>query len=115
MKPPSAEMFTTMSSELTEQVLRIKKGDHLCLFYDKDPAEQLPALVPFIQAALAGNEQFVYIADDQTSDELNQRLRDSGIDVDEAVQRTGSSFWTRKEWRQPGEPSSQKKLQQVRR
>jgi len=42
-----------MISELAEQVMSLKDGDHLCLFYEKDPAEQMPALIPFICDALA--------------------------------------------------------------
>jgi len=42
-----------MDSELAQQILNLKNGDHLCLFYDKDPAEQMPALVPYIQDALS--------------------------------------------------------------
>jgi len=33
-----------MDSELAQQILNLKNGDHLCLFYDKDPAEQMPRL-----------------------------------------------------------------------
>lgn len=33
-------------NELTEQILGLQPGDHLCLIYDRDPAEQMPALVP---------------------------------------------------------------------
>ena len=68
-------------SELTEEILNLRSGDHLCLFYEKDPAEQMPALVPFIQDGLSRDEQFVYIADDQTVEELEGRLQQSGIDV----------------------------------
>jgi len=53
--------------ELAEQILNLRAGDHLCLFYEKDPAEQMPALTPFIQEALSRDEQFIYIADDQTA------------------------------------------------
>jgi hypothetical protein len=39
-------------SDLIEQILNLSQGDHLCLFYDEDPSEQMPALVPFIQDSL---------------------------------------------------------------
>ena len=70
-----------MKSELAEQILALQPGDHLCLIYDRDPAEQMPALIPFIQNGLSRNEQFVYVADDQTLDELEARLEQCGIKV----------------------------------
>jgi len=53
-----------MQSDLTQEILNLKDGDHLCLFYEKNPAEQLSDLVPFIQDGLSKDEQFIYIADD---------------------------------------------------
>jgi hypothetical protein len=70
-----------MESELTQEILSLRAGDHLCLFYEKDPREQMPALVPFIQDGLSREEQFVYIADDQTVEELEDQLQQSGINV----------------------------------
>ncbi|HEY3165988.1 MAG TPA: MEDS domain-containing protein, partial [Candidatus Binatia bacterium] len=103
-----------MDSELAQQILNLKSGDHLCLFYDKDPAEQMPALIPFIQDGLAKDEQFIYIADDQTVDELAARLHLSGINVGQEVDRGALKLWTRQEWRQPGKLSSEKKSRQVK-
>ena len=100
-------------SELTEEILNLRSGDHLCLFYEKDPAEQMPALVPFIQDGLSRDEQFVYIADDQTVGELEDRLRQSGINVGKECDRGALKLWTRREWRQPGDLSSEKKSLQV--
>jgi PAS domain S-box-containing protein len=103
-----------VDSELAQHILNLKNGDHLCLFYDKDPAEQMPALVPFIQDGLAKDEQFIYIADDQTVDELAARLHVSGINVGQEVDRGALKLWTRQEWRQPGNLSSEKKSRQVK-
>jgi hypothetical protein len=76
-----------LDSELAQQILDLKDGNHLCLFYEKEPAEQMPALVPFIQDGLSRDEQFIYIADDQTVGELAQRLEQSGINVGEELNR----------------------------
>jgi PAS domain S-box-containing protein len=103
-----------VNSELAEKISQIEPGGHLCLFYDKDPAEQMPALIPFIQEALAKDEQFIYIADDYTVDALTPRLSESGIDVGQEAKSGRLKLWTRKEWRQPGELSSDKKAEQVR-
>jgi len=97
-----------MQSELAEQIQNLKDGCHLCLFYEKDPAEQMPALVPYIQDGLRRDEQFIYIADDQTVDDLIARLEQSGINVDRESSRGALNLWTRQEWRQPGESSDRK-------
>jgi len=101
-------------AELTEEVSGLQQGDHLCLFYEKEAAEQMPALVPFIQDGLSQNEQCIYVADDQTVDELAGRLTQSGVNVARESQRGHLKLWTRGEWRQPGELSSEKKSQQIR-
>ena len=101
-------------TDLAEQMLSLQAGDHLCLFYDKDPAEQMPALMPFIQDGLSKGERFIYVADDQTADELAGRLERAGINVGRETDRGTLRLWTRREWRQPGELSSEKKSQQVR-
>jgi len=84
-----------MHSELTRQILNLRNGDHLCLFYEKDPAEQMPALIPFIQDGLSKNEQFIYVADDQTVDELAERLKQSGVNVGKETERGALKLWTR--------------------
>lgn len=101
-------------NELTEQILGLQPGDHLCLIYDRDPAEQMSALVPFIKQGLEGGEQCIYIADDQTTDEVALALEGSGIDVRDELKRGTLLLWTREEWRQPGELDSDKKAAQVR-
>lgn len=103
-----------MQSDLTQQILSLKDGDHLCLFYERDPSEQMPALVPFIQDGLSNDEQFIYIADDQTVEELTERLHESGINVAQESRRGALNLWTRREWRQPGKLSSKNKSFQVR-
>src|SRR5437879_3635638 len=103
-----------MQAEMTEQLRNLEPGDHLCLFYDNDPAEQMPALLPFIQHGLARDEQFIYIADDQTVQELAGRLEEGGIDVETETGHGRLKLWTRNEWRQPGQLDSDKKARQVR-
>jgi two-component system cell cycle sensor histidine kinase/response regulator CckA len=102
-----------MESELTEQILKLQAGDHLCLFYDRDPSEQMPALIPFIHDGLANGEQVIYVADDQTVDALVGRLEQSGIHVGKESDRGALKLWTRREWRQAGDLSSARKFLQV--
>ena len=102
-----------MQSEIADQILSLRDGDHLCLFYDSDPGEQMEALIPFIQDALSNQEQFVYIADDQTVEQLAATLEQSGVAVGREVDRGALKLWTRREWRQLGPLSSIKKSRQV--
>ena len=103
----------SVESELTQEILSLQAGAHVCLFYEKDPAEQMPALVPLIQDELTKDEQFIYIADDQTVEELEARLQQSGMTVGRECDRGALKLWTRREWRQAGDLSSEKKTRQV--
>src|ERR1043166_7116265 len=102
-----------MQTQLADKILNLKDGDHLCLFYENDPSEQMEALVPFIQDGLSRDEQFVYIADDQTVDQLAASLEKSGVAVGDEIDRGALKLWTRHEWRQPGRLNSKKKSRQV--
>jgi MEDS: MEthanogen/methylotroph, DcmR Sensory domain len=106
-------LVSIVESELAQEIVKLRPGDHLCLFYEKDPREQMPALVPFIQDGLSRDEQFVYIADDQTVGDLEVQLQQNGINVGQECERGALKLWTRREWRQPGELSSERKSQQV--
>lgn len=107
-------MSAAWSFDLKDEMVSLKQGDHLCLLYDRNPAEQMPALIPFIHDALSHDEQFIYIADDQTVDELAGRLEESGVNVGQETDRGALKLWTRREWRQPGELDSDQKSAQVR-
>lgn len=102
-----------MGSELRQQIQDLEPGSHLCLFYHRHPTEQMPALVPFIQQGLAQNEQCIYVADDQTVDEVANALQSHGVAVSDHVAREALRLWTRRDWRQPGVLDSRKKLAQV--
>jgi PAS domain S-box-containing protein len=100
--------------DLAQQIDRLEPGGHLCLLYENNPAEQLPALVAFIRNGLSRNEQVIYIADDQTTDELASRLEQNHIDVAGESRSGRLKLYNRQAWRQPGELDPQKKAQQVR-
>jgi PAS domain S-box-containing protein len=111
-KPTPLGEFS-MIDELADRISDRRTGAHWCLFYENDPAEQLPALVPYMQAGLSKNEQCIYVADDQTVEALSRRLIENGIDVGREIERGALKLWTRREWRQPGELSSSRKAAQV--
>lgn len=100
--------------KINQRELSIHHEQHLCLIYDVDPMEQMPALIPFIKEGLDKNERFVYIADDITVEQLSQVLNTNGIDVEEECNRGALKLWTKKEWRQSGELNAEKKSRQVR-
>jgi PAS domain S-box-containing protein len=102
-----------MTCESADRISNLRTGAHLCLFYEKDPAEQLPALIPYIREGLSRNEQCIYVADDQTVDELSRRLMENGIDLGREIERGALKLWSRREWRQPGDLSSPGKTAQV--
>lgn len=102
-----------VDSTLVDEVRGLKQGGHLCLVYDDDPAEQMPALLPFIQRGLEDGEQCLYVADDLTVDELRDALAAHGIDVVGETARGALLLWTREQWRQPGELNSAAKAAQV--
>src|SRR5581483_741939 len=105
----------TIDPGLVREVLALRPGQHLCLIYDEDPREQMPALLPFISQGLERNEQCVYIADDFTLNELRDALTAYAIDVETQQARGALKLWTREEWRQPGELNHVEKAAQVRR
>lgn len=103
-----------MKPLFAEEPLTLEQGEHLCLFYAKNPAEQFPILIPYLREALENGEQFIYIADDQTVDALRARLEEHGIDLASARAHRQLKLWTRREWRQPGALSAANKARQVR-
>src|SRR5215216_6663353 len=105
---------TLIDPSLVTEMLALKQGEHLCLIYRNDPAEQLGALLPFISQGLRNNEQCVYIADDHTVDELRPALSGYGIEAATHEASGALQLWTRDEWRQPGELNSMLKAEQLR-
>jgi PAS domain S-box-containing protein len=104
-----------MRADLTQQILDLEPGSHACLLYDRDPREQLPAIIPFLLEGFSRHEHCVYIVADQTVDQLRAHLRSREIDLDQETLRGRLRVWTQNEWRQPGELDSQKKAAQVSR
>ena len=81
--------------------------------YQGHPVEQLPIVAPFFATGLASGERCIYVADDYTIDELADQLQVFGIDVAAHREQGALLLWTRDQWRQPGELSSEHKAEQV--
>ena len=95
-------------------VLSLKPGEHLCLVYDDDPAEQLGAMIPYLKQGLDGGERAVYVCDDNTLDDVRAALEESGVDVERATSQGSLVLWTREQWRGAGELDSVQKAVEVR-
>lgn len=70
-------------SAIDKAIGKLRAHDHACLIY-RTKQQQLEAAIPYIRVGLAENEQCVYIADENTVDEVLGELRAAGIDVDSA-------------------------------
>lgn len=75
---------------------RIKPGEHLCSFYESKE-EQFQIAFPFILEGLAKNEKCLYIADDNSVDEIKAGLLLHGIDVEECLKTGQLNIMTAKE------------------
>ena len=101
-------------SSAVGHALALPPGGHLCFFYDDDPREQLPTLIPFIKQGLAQGERCVYVADDMTVFQIHRALADAGVDALREMARGALLLLTRADWRQAGELDSELKAEQVR-
>ena len=60
-------------------------NEHLALLYE-DRDEQFEAVIPFVRDGLERGERCLYIADETSRETILERLRDVGVDVDEAIE-----------------------------
>ncbi len=83
-----------MKNSLFEAIGKLSKHDHICLIYETR-SEQFDAVVPFIRIGLENGEKCVYVADENTADEVLSIMRCRGIDIESALD-TGSLVIARK-------------------
>jgi signal transduction histidine kinase len=84
------------SSELLEVLREIGPHAHLALIYESKE-EEFAAAVPAIQIGIARGERCVYMADDTSTHDVIDALRDGGIDVDAALESGSLTVATRGE------------------
>jgi PAS domain-containing protein len=70
--------------------------DHLCLIYET-PEEQFAAVVPFVRVGLERRERCVYVADENTSGEVLERMEKGGVDIKAALAKGALSVISKKE------------------
>lgn len=76
---------------LSDAINRLVIGDHLALFYETSE-EEFAAVVPFIQGGLERGEQCLYIAHDNTPEQIRKILAASDIDIKKAEDELGILF-----------------------
>lgn len=80
---------------------RIEKGEHLCSLYHST-REMLGQVIPYLQSGLTHGEQCIYVADEHNTTTISSALHQSGIAVEQELDRGTLKLWTRREYRQPG-------------
>src|ERR1700731_668323 len=84
------------SSELLDVLREIGPHTHLALIYESKE-EQFAAAIPAIRIGIARHERCVYVADDNTTRDVLDALRDGGIDVGTALESGSLTVATRRE------------------
>ncbi|HWR57763.1 MAG TPA: MEDS domain-containing protein [Thermodesulfovibrionales bacterium] len=83
-------------SELVKLIEQLKVHDHLCLIYGTRE-EQLAAVMPFIRIGLERGEQCLYVADENTTAYVLEKMRGGGIDVNHAIESGALTVVTKRE------------------
>jgi PAS domain-containing protein len=91
-----------MYAELDARIAALHQGEHLCSVYESTE-EMLAQAVPYIRCGLLNGEQCIYVADEHSVETVSSSLMQGGINVDHAVARGQLKFWTRHDYRQPGD------------
>lgn len=80
-----------LMSAMLENVL---PGTHLCSIY-RNKEEQFSAVVPFIKGGLNYKKKCIYIADENTSEEVSDRFKKNGVDLSDHIGSGQFQFVTR--------------------
>src|SRR5687767_4694312 len=84
------------AGSLERQIAELRHGEHLCMIYN-NRAEQMAATVPFIACGLKAGECCVYMADDQTLEDLVTALARAGLNVQSEQDRGALRILTPKD------------------
>lgn len=71
---------------IQKAVEQLEAHDHACLIYETRE-QQLAAAIPYIRTGLRRNELCVYVADENTVDDVLAELRAAGVDISSALER----------------------------
>lgn len=84
------------AGSLERQIAELRHGEHVCMIYE-NRAEQMAAAVPFIIHGLNAGECCVYVADDQTIEDVIAALAAAGLNVQAEVDRGALRLLTKKD------------------
>jgi hypothetical protein len=93
--------------------LDIAQGDHACLVYEKDPAEQAEVIIPFLAQGLEAGERCVFVAGQDSLDWARRSLEYLGVDVSEEVLRGSLLLWSPDQWRKRGTIPALKRVTRI--
>lgn len=71
-------------------------NDHLALIYESQ-TDQFAAVIPFIRQGLERGERCLYVADDNTKEEVHDALVESGINAEAAIASGALSIHTKED------------------
>lgn len=86
-------MLNLFASAASEE---LRLGDHVAFFF-KNNTERLAFVIPYMLSGLGRNERCVYIADENTVDDIFGELEQSGVDTDKAQKKGALSIITKHE------------------
>ena len=90
-------MPNSVNDSLSKSLRDIKLGDHLCLIYETQE-EQFEVVIPFIKYGLEKNEKCIYVADDNTVEQVMGAM--SSVDSElftEAIKKGSLLILTKKD------------------
>lgn len=85
-----------MATILKDSIGELRVHNHLCLIYDT-PEEQFNAVLPFVRLGLQAGQRCVYVADENTADEVSARLQEAGVDVAAQTRRQALRIITKRD------------------
>lgn len=79
-----------------ERLSEIRHGDHLCVIYDHRE-EQIATAAAFLQDGLIAGDRCLYVANEQSIEEVRSVLVKAGVNVEHHANRGGLLFLTKRE------------------
>ena len=88
--------MTHLRPTVSDTLLNVQVHDHVCLLYET-PEEQFQTALPFLKAGLDKQDYCIYVADENTTQTVMERMRRENLDVDTAVASGRLALLTKRE------------------
>lgn len=85
-----------LNTTVCDAIQHVQVHDHICLLYET-PEEQFQTALPFLKAGLENEDYCIYVADENTTDTVIQRMRREYIDIDSAMTSGRLALLTKRE------------------